>query len=159
MATRKFILTHAEVEEMHSILNQASGDAVYDRLRAVLAYHAGHEIDTITNRYGCSRATLMNWCKLYRQAGVEALVNRHLGGNNARLSQAQLADLTCRLAETTPRDVFNSHTATPDGRRWTVQDLYRAIRLWYGIAYRSPSSYYTLLARLGPKRARLNSQS
>jgi transposase len=53
------------------------------------------------------------------------------------------------MIENTPWVVFGNGSATPDGRYWTSKDLYKALKLWYGITYQSRSSYYNLLSRLG----------
>jgi transposase len=148
VAKRGFHLNGEEIREIENTLQEAGSDAVFDRLRAVLAYGTGYSLADITARYGCSRSTLMNWCRIYRRYGVEGLVSRCKGGNNARLSDAQLADLTRRLAETTPEMAFGRGAAAPDGITWTVKDLYRALRQWYGVVYNSPASYYRLLGRI-----------
>ena len=148
LARRGFKLSLAEEQEIEAILEKAGSDAVYDRLRAVLEYSRGYSLESIQQRYSCSRSALLNWCRTYRQYGVEGLASRSMGGNNARLSEAQLADLTRRLAETTPAAVFGSAAENLKGQNWTTKDLYRAVRLWYGVEYNSPSSYYRLLKRI-----------
>ncbi|MCC7354737.1 MAG: winged helix-turn-helix domain-containing protein [Anaerolineae bacterium] len=40
-------------------------------------------------------------------------------------------------------------TATADGQFWTVADLQGAVEEWYGVTYRSPSSYLYLFAVCG----------
>lgn len=152
MGKRLFQLTEAEVREINLILKQAGDNPVYDRLRAVLYYASGYPLDEITTAFGCSRSTLMNWCSHYRRFGAEGLVNRCMGGNNAQLDETQLADLTQRLAVNTPRQALGNGAGKDDGQTWTVQDLYRAVRQWYGVVYRSPTSYYNLLKRYGPGR-------
>jgi len=148
LARRGFKLTLAEEQEIKHILEIAGSDAVYDRLRAVWEYSNGVSMASIQQRFGCSRSALLNWCRVYRQCGVEGLVSRCMGGNNARLSEAQLADLTRRLAQTTPGGAFGNGNGSSHAQQWKVKDLYRAVRLWYGVVYNSPSSYYRLLKRI-----------
>ncbi len=148
MTRRGFKLTSTEEQEFMQILKIAGSDPVYDRLRAVWEYSKGASPESIQQRFGCSRSALMNWCRVYRQGGVEGLVSRCMGGNNARLSEVQLADLTRRLAQTTPEAAFDNEAGANHSQAWTMKDLYRAVRLWYGVVYSSPSSYYRLLKRI-----------
>jgi transposase len=94
---------------------------------------------------------LMSWCQAYLTSGVMGLIDRRLGGNNSRLSSAQVAELKDHLGKVTPRDVFSRKAATPEGQEWTVQDLYRVVRMWYGVVYRSRASYYHLLKKVKPQ--------
>jgi transposase len=151
MTKRKFLLTTEETNEIYRILRLAGSDPIYDRLRAVLYYASGYSLDEVTAMFGVGASTLMGWCRLYRRFGPEGLASRSRGGNNTRLDEAQLADLTRRLAQSTPRQVFGNGAGADGGQTWTVQDLYRALREWYGVTYRSPTSYYTLLRRYGPR--------
>jgi transposase len=152
LASREFKLSPKEEQEIQGILKQSGSDAVYDRLRAVWEYSSGLPLPDIQQRYGCCRSSLLSWCRIYRQYGVEALVSHCTGGNNARLTDAQIADLTRRLRKQSPRQVFGNGCGA-NGHSWTVPDLYRAVRLWYGVVYRSKTSYYNLLRRFGPKLA------
>jgi len=151
MGKRKFQLSDGERQEIYEILKRSHDDPVYDRLRAVLYYASGSPTGEITTAFSCSRSTLLGWCDQYRRFGPEGLVSLCRGGNNAFLDDTQLADLTRRLWESTPRQVLGKSAATDEGQVWTVQDLYQAVRLWYGVVYRSPTSYYRLLKRFAPK--------
>jgi transposase len=148
VARREFKLNLAETQEIECILKHGGDDAVYDRLRAVWEYSRGQSLAHIQQRYGCCRSALMNWCAIYRQRGVDGLVRRCQGGNNARLSESQLADLTRRMAETTPAIVFGHGNGDLGDKEWTAKDLYRAVRQWYGVVYNSQGSYYRLLKRI-----------
>jgi transposase len=154
MGKRQFQLTTEEIEEIQQILKSASADPVYDRLRAVLYYACGSPLKEISAAFGCSRSTMMSWCGMYRRFGPEGLVSRCMGGNNAHLDEAQIADLTRRLGALTPRQALGASDGEDagEGDAWTVHDLYHAIRQWYGVVYRSPTSYYNLLKRYGPRR-------
>ncbi len=118
----------------------------------MLWYGTGFPAAEITSRQGCSRSSLLSWCQAYRTSGVIGLVDRRLGGNNSRLTPVQVADLQERLKTLTPREVFSRKAATPEGLEWTVHDLYRAVRMWYGVVYRSRTSYYNLFERVKPKK-------
>jgi transposase len=78
----------------------------------------------------------------YCKEGSTALVDQRLGGNRARLTPAQMADLKGRLHRYTPADLFGQTVATAEGQFWTVPDLQRALEQWYGVHYQSRSSYH-----------------
>ncbi len=148
MAKRKFSLTLAEVAEIGRVLESTTGDPAYDRLRAILDYSSGVKWKEIATRFHCSRSSLQHWCSTYRTFGQAALIGRgRLSGRESRLTQCQLADLARRLASTTPAQAFQEMEPA-GGSQWTAKDLYRAIQLWYGVVYDSPTTYYTLLKRL-----------
>ena len=98
---------------------------------------------------GCSRTSLMEWCRAYREGGIEALVDKRVGGNRAKLKAAEIDDLGRRLRAYTPADLFGPTAATVDGQFWTVPDLQRAAEQWYGVIYQSNSSYYRLFDLCG----------
>lgn len=79
-------------------------------------------------------------CREFQRNGAQGLVDKRVGGNSAKLSQLQIEDLDDRLREYTPRDLFGPE-ASP---YWAPPDLARAIKKWYGVEYRSPSSYLRL---------------
>src|SRR3990172_8808472 len=100
MATRKFHLTPVEVADLSDVLESATGDLAYDRLRAILAYSAGVPWPELAARYHCSRSGLQHWCSIYRRVGKEALISRgRHGGRDSHLTQSQLVDLARRLAD------------------------------------------------------------
>jgi len=151
MAKRNFVLTPEEARSIQQILETCTDDPSCLRMRAVLWYGTGRPSTEIIAQLGCSRTSLLSWCQAYRTSGVPGLLDRRLGGNNRRLTHQQLAGLTQRLKTTTPRQVFSRNAATPAGSEWTVHDLYRALRMWYGVVFRSSTSYYNLLQRVKPK--------
>ncbi len=104
------------------------------------------QIEEITD---CSRTSLLDWCRLYRTHGVPGLLDGRLGGNRAKLTPDQRETVRAALHQYTPRQLFGSETATPDGQFWTVPDLKRAVHDWFGVTWSSPSSYLALLADCG----------
>jgi transposase len=152
MVIRIFALTPEEASTLEQMIKTCTDDPSCSRLQAVLWYGTGLPAVEIMSRLGCSRSSLLSWCQAYRASGAMGLVDRRLGGNNACLTPAQVADLQERLRTLTPRDVFSRKTATPNGLEWTVHDLYRAVRMWYGVVYRSRTSYYNLLERVKPQK-------
>jgi transposase len=83
----------------------------------------------------------------YRTGGIAALDDQRRGGNSAKLTHQQIADLSRKLRQYTPRSLFGPQAVTPDGQAWSVADLRRVIQGWYGVTYQSIVSYYTLFAR------------
>ena len=119
------------------------------RDQAVRLYGTGYPVAQIVEITGCSRTSLMDWCRLYRDRGVAALVDGRVGGNRAKLTPEQRETVRASLHQYTPRQLFGPTTATPDGQFWTVPDLKRAVQEWFGVTWRSPSSYLALLADCG----------
>ena len=96
------------------------------RCRAVYQYGLGHPVDKITGQLGCSRTILMDWCRSFRQSGIEGLLDHRRGGNRARLAKAQLMDLKQRLRH---------DTGNKPG--WTVEQLAQLVKNQYGVQYKS----------------------
>lgn len=119
------------------------------RLRSVRLYGLGFPLQTVQTVTGISHSRLMECYRAYREQGIEALADHRQGGNNYKLSKHQVAQLTTKLHQYTPRSLFGPHSATPTGQFWTLADLKRAVERWFGVTYDSPTSYYTLFARCG----------
>lgn len=124
------------------------------RLKAVLLYQEGHRLDYVIAKTGCSRSSLLSWYKAYKLQGIKGLFDRRQGGNNAKLTDQQISELSERLRGHAPRDFLGLRTATPGGQLWTVEDLYNIIWEWYGVRYRSRTSYYSLLKKCLPQDRR-----
>jgi transposase len=91
----------------------------------------------------------MDWCRIYRTEGIAGLIDKRQGGNRDRFTEQQICELTTRLRTYTPADLFAETAATADGQFWTVEDLQRIVQQWYGVEYKSRTSYYNLFARCG----------
>lgn len=149
MAKRKFTLTEKEAQALRARYDCSSKGATRSRYQAVWMYGNGYPVAEIEKLVGCSRSSLMNWCRKYQTCGAEGLEDERLGGNNTKLSAAQREDLKTRLQSYTPAMLFGLQTATKDGQFWTVVDVHRAVEEWYGVTYRSPNSYRQLLVSSG----------
>ena len=119
------------------------------RYQAVWMYGQGYTEPEIERIIGCSRSSLMEWCRSYRRAGVDGLVDGRRGGNRARLSGEQLAEVRERLHTLTPAALFGTRAYTPDGQYWSIPDFQRALEQWYGVRYSSRGSYHRLLHHCG----------
>lgn len=144
MARRRFQLTDGQVGELTGAYAQCKDGPTRTRYQAVRLYGTGYPVKEVMDITGCSRSSLMEWCRKYRRDGLTALVDKRAGGNRARLTSAEMEQLRERLGMYTPAQLFGSLAATADGEFWTVEDLQRAIEQWYDVTYRSRSSYHRL---------------
>ena len=149
MATRKFRLTDAQTAALRQAYDRTKDGPTRTRYQAVRLYGSGYPVAQITEITGCSRTSLMDWCRLYRTHGVRGLVDGRVGGNRAKLTPDQRETVRAHLHQYTPRQLFGPETATPDGQFWTVPDLKRAVQEWFGVTWCSPASYRALLADCG----------
>jgi len=147
MTHRTFQLT-AEAASALQAAEHATRDAAYrTRLQAVRLSGLGYPTVQMTEMTGAPRSSLMLWCRTYRTGGIAALDDQRVGGNSAKLTRDQVADLSRTLRQSTPRSLFGPEAATSDGQAWRVADLQRAVTCWYGVTYQSVVSYSNLFAR------------
>jgi transposase len=73
------------------------------------------------------------------------LVDKREGGNRARLTRVQRQEIGEKLRQYRPDQVLPTEMRVSQGVFWTVSDLKRAVQMWYGVTYQSPTSYLTLL--------------
>lgn len=149
MAKRKFHLTEHQVQELIQAYRQCSDGATRARYQAVRLYGTGYPLSEVQNITGCSTTSLMEWCQAFSASGAPALEDGRLGGNSAKLTAEQRAEIELRLHQYTPRDLFGAATDTPTGQFWTIEDLERAVEQWYGVRYSSRTSYANLLHACG----------
>lgn len=149
MAKRKFHLTETQQGELQRAFASSRDGPTRTRYQAIRLYGSGYEVAEIQAITGCSRSSLMGWCRQYREAGLPGLIDQRRGGNRAKLTAEQIADLSQRLRTYTPQDLFGSQAHSPDGQFWTVADLHRAVGQWYGVNYGSRSSLLRLLGLCG----------
>jgi transposase len=149
MAKRRFELREEQVRELTSAYRGCTDGPTRTRYQAVRLYGTAYPVKEVMDITGCSRTSLMEWCRTYRTDGIAGLVDKRRGGNRARLTPTQLEELRTRLHTYTPADLFGNTATTADGQFWTVEDLQRAVQQWYGVAYRSRASYHRLLDLCG----------
>lgn len=147
MAKRKFKLTDQERKQLLQGYTLCKDAATRTRYQAVRLYGEGYHEEEIERITGCNRTSLMEWCHAYRADPAQGLVDKRAGGNSAKLHKMQMEELYQKLHQYTPRELFGSGAGTADGQFWTVVDLANAIQKWFGIAYRSHSSYTCLFKR------------
>jgi putative transposase len=149
MAKRKFILSNEERKELLQAYRTSKDAATKTRYQAVRLYGEGYpeaEIEQIT---GCSRTSLMEWCRSYREDHAQGLIDKRIGGNRAKLSNLEIEELQHTLHQYTPKERLGTKANTADGQYWSVEDLAQIVRERYGVEYQSRTSYTHLLRLCG----------
>jgi transposase len=149
MAHRKFELSEQERGELRQAYDGAKDTRFQQRVQAVRLYGEGRGVSDIAAIVGGSERSLLRWCEHYRQAGIVGLVSGWRGGNNARLTAAQRAEVVAKIKQYQPNQLLPSEVRVSRGTFWTVSDLQIGIQRWYGVTWRSNNSYRSLLAEAG----------
>ena len=149
MAKRKFEISEQERKELIWAYRQCKDTNTRTRYQAVRLYGEGYPEKEVERITGCSRTSLMEWCRAYRQDASQGLVDKRAGGNSAKLTKHQIEALQHRLHQYTPRELFGTEAATADGQFWTVADLARVVQAQFGVEYKSRTSYTHLLGLCG----------
>lgn len=149
MAKRKFKLTEVERKELLQAYEVSKDVVTRTRYQAVRLYGEGYSEKEIKQITGCSRTSLMEWCRAYRADHSQGLVDKRIGGNSAKLSKLQIEELQQKMHQYTPKELFGARASTADGQFWTVEDLAHTVREQYGVEYKSRTSYTSLLRLCG----------
>lgn len=142
-------MTAEERKELLRAYRACKDAGTRTRYQAVRLYGEGYTEAEIEQISGCSRTSLMEWCRAYRADPLQGLVDKRAGGNRAKLSQLQIEDLQWMLHQYTPQERLGSRASTNDGQFWSVEDLMLVVREQYGVEYRSRTSYRRLLHLCG----------
>ena len=149
MAKRRFQLTeHQEKELQRAFMNTKDGPT-RTRFQAVRLCGQGYRTEEISQITGCNRTSLMEWCRKYREQGLEGLKDHRGGRHRAKLTLEQIDELSDKLRQYTPHDLFGPEAHAASGQHWTVEDLARAVEQWYGVIWMGRNSYQALLAQCG----------
>ena len=149
MTRRRFRLTEDQIKELVDAYEQTDSESLRVRLQSVRLYGTNHTVEEILECTGYSRTSLMEWCRKYRRDGLPGLEEHRRGGNRALLTQAQLGDLRQRLVMHTPGEFCGPEEPSPPSQYWQVRYLRRALEEWYGVRYKSRTSYLRLFALCG----------
>ena len=147
MAKRKFKLTEEERKELLRAYRTCKEADTRTRYQAVRLYGEGIPEVEIEQIIGCSRTSLMEWCRAYRADPSQGLVDKRVGGNRAKLSNLQVEELQHMLHQYTPKERLG--TKASDGQFWSVADLALVVQERYGVEYQSRTSYVQLLHLCG----------
>jgi transposase len=145
MAKREFNLTEQQRIELIRAYDQAATPDVQRRVQAVRLYGEGRAVQDIRDITGCSERSLRRWCAWYEQGGLERLADQRAGGNNAKLTPEQRAAVIERVKTYRPDQLLPAEIRISRGEFWTVSDLQIGLQQWYGVSWRSATSYRTLL--------------
>jgi Transposase and inactivated derivatives len=146
MSRERTLLTESEAAQLKQAYLSAKHGPTRARLQAVRLYGLGYRLEQIREICPCSRSSLMGWYRAFRERGVDALRDCRVGGNRAKLTPEQRLQVRERLRRYTPRQLFGPEAATASGQFWTVPDLKKAVELWFGVTFDSPTSYCALFA-------------
>lgn len=149
MRKREFKLTDAAVQALQGAYHNSDDPLARIRYQAVRLYGQGYRVEEIEQICGCSRPSLLEWCRDYRRDGIAGLLDQRQGGNAAKLKPPQLEELQALLHRYTPRQLFGEANCHDEGAFWTVPDVQRLVQERFGVCYRSLTSYRNLLAKCG----------
>jgi transposase len=148
MAKRRFQLSESQRDALFTAYIQCEDGETRSRFQAVRLYGMNYAVKTIQEITGCSLRSLLEWVRTYQQAGLDALRDHRLGGNSAKLTPTQRAEVEMHLHQFTPKQILRQ-PYTRDGQFWTIEDLADALAHWFGVRYNSRTSYYNLLRACG----------
>lgn len=143
MSKQRFILTPEAVNELQGAYQHTEDPLAKTRFQAVRLYGQGYKVSAIEAICGCSRASLMIWCRTYRQEGVTGLLDHRLGGNHAKLKPEQIEAVQQVLHGYTPEQLWGEGNSLGSAF-WTVPDLARLVEERFGVIYQSANSYRNL---------------
>jgi transposase len=149
MRQRTFRLTEAQACELQGAYHNCPDGPTRTRYQAVRLYGLGYPTREIEAICGCSRSSLMEWCRDYQAAGVTALVDQRIGGNRALLTPQQLERLQYLLDSYSPGQLLGGQACVGSGQFWTVGDLAQVLRREFGVRYKSATSLRELLGKCG----------
>lgn len=158
MAHRQFQLNEAQQRELKAAEQRSKKVNDLRRIMGVRMYGEGYPTAEIEALLGCSWRALMEWCEKYRRDGVEGLLDQRKGGNRAKLSAEQRAEVKERLHSYRPDQLLPPDVRVEQGVFWTVSDLKIAMYVWYDVIYQSDTSYRTLLHECGFSRQQTERQ-
>ena len=149
MAKRKFKLEQSERQDLLGSYRSSQNAATRTRYQAVRLYGEGYAVSLIEEITGCSRSSLMEWCRAYREDPVQGLEDKRLGGNRAKLQETEIEELQDTLHQYTPRERLGTRSSTTNGQFWAVEDLALLLREKYHVEYKQRASYVARLHQCG----------
>lgn len=147
MSRQRYQLSENQLKELQASYRNSRKTDEQTRYQAVRLYGQGRPVEDVMDITGCSQTSLYEWWSKYRTKGISGLKDHRLGGNHRKLSPEQVAELKEQLAMYTPQQLFGPESI--GGEYWSVPDLQRAVERWYGVRYKSKTSYRELFNRCG----------
>jgi transposase len=148
MAKRRFQLSEQQGDRLLAAYLECDDGETRSRFQAVRLYGMNYAVKTTQEITGCSVRSLLEWVRAYQQAGLDGLRDHRVGGNSAKLTSAQRAEVEMHLHQFTPKQILHQ-PYTREGQFWTIEDLADAVAHWFGVRYYSRTSYYNLLRACG----------
>jgi transposase len=102
MRKREFKVNEAAVKALQGAYHNSDEALARIRLQAVRLYGPGYRVEEIEQICGCSRPSILGWCRDSRRDGIAGLLDQRRGGNAARLKPLQLEELQALLHGDTP---------------------------------------------------------
>ena len=158
MNRRKFKLKEEEVNELQWAERHCKDGQTRGRYQSVRLYGVGYAVAEIEEITGCSRPSLMEWCRAYGETGIAGLVDKRFGGNRALLQAEEVEEVQRLLHMYTPIQLLGEESCQGNGQFWEVRDLALLVRQRYGVVYKSRTSYYQLFAKCDFTRQRPGQQ-
>lgn len=149
MRKPNFELSPQQINELQGAYQGCDEAVTKIRYQAVRLYGQGYPTAEVLTITGCSRTSLLKWCRRYRQYGIAGLVDQRNGGNSAKLGASEYEQLQRQLHEYKPNQLFEQGAYQGNGEFWTVRDLAQLLARDYAVRYQSPNSYRTVLKRCG----------
>ncbi len=149
MRTRTFRLTEHEANQLHAAYLHAQDANTKTRYQAVRLYGLGYPVPQILDICAGSHSRLLEWVRAYRQDGITALLDHRQGGNRAKLSAEEIEAVQNQLHRYTPAQLLGREDCIGDGTFWTLADLAQLLKRDYQVIYHSPTSYWSLLQKVG----------
>jgi len=157
MAKREFTLTPEQAAELIAAYKETNNGREKRRYQAVRMHGTGYSTDQILDVTCCGRSSLMRWVRAYQHGGVTALADHYVGNNRTKLTPEQTEQVKAYLQQS-PAEVLPDDIAHRGGAFWTVADLRVAVKHWFGVTWKTNSSYRDLLHRCDISYQRVQKQ-
>ena len=158
MAHRQFQLSKAQQQDLKTAEEHVKKGSEAKRLMTVRLYGEGYRTEEIEAIVGCTWRSLMRWVEAYRSVGVAGVRDQRKGGNRAKLTAEQRAEVKERLNTYRPDQLLPPDIRIEQGAFWTVSDLKIALYGGYDLIYQSDTSYRTVLREANFSRQQTESQ-
>ncbi len=145
MPKRTFKLTKDQDGELYAAFLQCVDATMQIRFQAVLLYGRGYTVEDVLDITGCSRSSLMEWCRIYRKDGLDGLYDKRKQGNHSKLTEEQITELRTRLHESSPSVALSDDM----GKDWQVASLAMLVSQRFDVIYKRRDSYHQLFKRCG----------
>ena len=151
MGKRQFQLSQTEIDYLRQQEQQTRRTTELKRLQAVRLYGNGRAVGQIMDLTGCAESSVRAWVQAYKREGIAALSLHYdrSAQNASKLTAEQRIDLRERLHQYRPDQVLSKAVRVSQGQFWTVSDLQRVVKQWYGVSYTDPGSYRHLFHHCG----------